>query len=342
MRQFPNDNPRLGPSASDPFDPLEQARVERLLRGARDAALFSHKLALLGIEAKHRLALYHSHFNPNQPRVPAGHPDGGQWTSEGGGKPGNEKRVMSDVAPDNDWQPDAQYAAKRRGRGSGSDMEGGQAARLEFANARAYDAIAKVRQIDPSWQPRGESVYGTDVEGQIRRANDLADEAEARIRELTSFVPPPLVPEQRPGRLSERYEVAREIAKWLEKNLGHAVERNAWLEEYEAEIEAYLDPPKSLEELQQAVSEPKKGYDVHHIVEQTPAKKDKFPDSMIQAPENLVQIPRFKHWEINSWFGRPNEMFGNKSPRDYLRDKDWDERRDVGLRALIRYGVLKP
>ena len=87
---------------------------------------------------------------------------------------------------------------------------------------------------------------------------------------------------------------------------------------------------------------PKKGYDVHHIVEQTPAKKDKFPDSMIQAPENLVQIPRFKHWEINSWFGRPNEMFGNKSPRDYLRDKDWDERRDVGLRALIRYGVLKP
>src|SRR6266508_514177 len=23
------------------------------------------------------------HYNPNQPRVPAGHPDGGQWTSEG-------------------------------------------------------------------------------------------------------------------------------------------------------------------------------------------------------------------------------------------------------------------
>ena len=24
------------------------------------------------------------HYNPNQPRVPAGHHDGGQWTSEGG------------------------------------------------------------------------------------------------------------------------------------------------------------------------------------------------------------------------------------------------------------------
>jgi hypothetical protein len=28
---------------------------------------------------------HRSHFNPNQPRVPAGNPDGGQWTSSGGG-----------------------------------------------------------------------------------------------------------------------------------------------------------------------------------------------------------------------------------------------------------------
>jgi hypothetical protein len=38
---------------------------------------------MLDIEAAHRLALYHSHFNPDQPRVPAGHPDGGQWTRDG-------------------------------------------------------------------------------------------------------------------------------------------------------------------------------------------------------------------------------------------------------------------
>jgi hypothetical protein len=335
------DSPSRRP-ANDSYDPLAQARTERLLRAAHSAALLSHKLALLNIEAQHRLALYNSHFNPNQPRVPAGHPDGGQWTSAGGGKASNDGRVLSDVTPDNEWQPGAQYAAKRRGRGSGSDMEGGQAARLEAANARAHDAIGKVREIDPNWRPRGESVYGTDVESQIRRANDLADEAEARTRELTGFVPPPLVPQQRPGRLSERYDVAREIAKWLVKNLGHVVEGVAWLEEYEAHIKAYLDPPKSLEELQQAVSESKKGYDIHHIVEQTPAKNDKFPDSKIQAPENLVRIPRFKHWEISSWYGRPNKIFGNKSPRDYLRGKDWDERLRVGLHALRIHGVLKP
>src|SRR5262245_33034143 len=85
---------------SDSFEPLAQARIESLLRDAHNAALLPHKLALLNIEAQHRLALYRSHFNPDQPRVPAGHPDGGQWTSTGAGKPGNDQRVMSDAAPD--------------------------------------------------------------------------------------------------------------------------------------------------------------------------------------------------------------------------------------------------
>ena len=47
--------------------------------------MLAHKLALLDIEAQHRLSWHQSHFNPNQPRVPAGHRDGGQWTRMGGG-----------------------------------------------------------------------------------------------------------------------------------------------------------------------------------------------------------------------------------------------------------------
>jgi hypothetical protein len=54
-----------------------------------------------------------ANFNPNQPRVPAGNPDGGQWTSEGGGI--NDPRAISDATPDNDWKPGAQYAAGPRG-----------------------------------------------------------------------------------------------------------------------------------------------------------------------------------------------------------------------------------
>ena len=49
-----------------------------------------------------------ANFNPNQPRVAAGNPDGGQWTSEGGGL--TDSRILSDATPDNDWKPGAQLA----------------------------------------------------------------------------------------------------------------------------------------------------------------------------------------------------------------------------------------
>src|SRR5262245_28103767 len=64
-------------------DEQSRARIGNLLRAATSAAALSHKLRLLDIEAGHRLAWYQSHYNPDQPRVPAGHPDGGQWTRGG-------------------------------------------------------------------------------------------------------------------------------------------------------------------------------------------------------------------------------------------------------------------
>jgi hypothetical protein len=51
--------------------------------------------------------------NVNQPRVPAGHSDGGQWTSDGSGAARlNDQRVLSDAIPDNEWIPGADYAAR--------------------------------------------------------------------------------------------------------------------------------------------------------------------------------------------------------------------------------------
>ncbi len=63
---------------------------------------------------------------------------------------------------------------------------------------------------------------------------------------------------------------------------------------------------------------------------------------MIDAPENLVRISTFVHWEINAWYSTPNENFGGLSPRDYLRSKSWDERWQVGMDALRMFGVLAP
>ncbi|MGZ8390231.1 MAG: hypothetical protein ACXWVL_06520 [Rhodoplanes sp.] len=87
---------------------------------------------------------------------------------------------------------------------------------------------------------------------------------------------------------------------------------------------------------------PEIGYNIHHVNEQTPAEQDGYSRWMIDAPENLVRIPTLKHWEITGWYMTSNEDYGGLSPRAYLRGKSWEERRRVGIDALIQHKVLIP
>jgi hypothetical protein len=151
----------------------------------------------------------------------------------------------------------------------------------------------------------------------IRAYEAEAQEAQARARELERLELPPKVPNDRAGPTGE----------WR---------RDDYL------IDAYRDEPKTLVELQRGVSTPKRGYDIHHIVEQTSAEQDGFPRSVIDGPDNLVRIPRLKHWDITGWYMTKNEDYNGISPRDYLRGKSWAERTRIGLDTLTRYGVLKP
>lgn len=130
----------------------------------------------------------------------------------------------------------------------------------------------------------------------------------------------------------------------LRGSVGHVLnllEVASWVHEFVPYIAAYADPPKTLDELQGAVSTPARGYDIHHIVEQTPAELDGFPRDVIDSSENLVRIPTLKHWQITRWFATRNDEFGGQSPRDYLRGKSWIERTELGVRALVEHGVLK-
>jgi hypothetical protein len=87
---------------------------------------------------------------------------------------------------------------------------------------------------------------------------------------------------------------------------------------------------------------PLDGYNIHHIVEQTPAGDDGFSDDLIDGPENLVRIPTLRHWQITTWFQTGNDEFDGLSPREYLRGESWDERMRIGKYALVKFGVLKP
>jgi hypothetical protein len=173
-------------------------------------------------------------------------------------------------------------------------------------------------------------------------ANDTPDDP-ARIGD-----PVPKIPLSRPETSAERTDYLVSAADWLKRHTGlagdiYAGAMNAvsWLRDYHDVIQASRDAPKSLEELQQAVNDPKPGYDIHHIVEQTPAERFGFTRSEIDHPENLVRIPRLQHYQITGWYGGKDERLGGLSPREYLSDKDWSERYSVGLQALRKFGVLK-
>ncbi|WP_204376735.1 hypothetical protein, partial [Methyloceanibacter marginalis] len=203
------------------------------------------------------------------------------------------------------------------------------------------------------WE-RGRTSLGRDSEelGTNRQASNIV---------LASFTPggedddkPPKFPEERPRSSRGRSRVYKELAKWIARGvvkevvgkritaLLTIVDEAGWLEPAIDSIRSFADPPKSLEELQQDAYTPAAGYDVHHIVEQTSAERDGYPRSMIDAPENLVRIPRLKHWMITGWYMIPNEDYGWIPPRQYLRGKAWEERVRVGHEALMEAGVLKP
>ena len=201
-----------------------------------------------------------SHFNPNQRRVPAGNPDGGQWTT---------------------------------------------------GNASAGEPLVRLAGGPPSGGPR------------------------------------PEIPKKQPSSSRDRTRIAVEVAYWLATSgdvseVIRAIEAVKWLRHWYPLIRAYNDPPKSLEDLQRDPLTTRLGYDVHHIVEQGSSGDDGFARSVIDAPDNLVRIPRLKHWQINRWYQKENADFDGHTPRDYLRGRSWAVRRKVGLDALRDFGVLKP
>ena len=165
----------------------------------------------------------------------------------------------------------------------------------------------------------------------------------------------PEIPEDEPP-AELRKLIIKNIAQWLIRRavvalipgVGEAaaiVQAGIWLYEYLPDLDAYIQPPQTLEELQDAANTSKPGYQIHHIVEQGPARGEGYSKDDIEAPEILVRISTLRHRQISGWYSTPTDAeseFHGLSPREYLHGKDWAEKLRVGREALVRFGVLKP
>jgi len=158
-------------------------------------------------------------YDPDQPRVPAGSPDGGQWTSDGGSGSSTDPRIISGAIPGNASIPGAQYAGGiEEGEGENRVRQSleatpAQEARLAIAESRWQDMISQVQALDINWKPTP-GLYET-VEGQMTNLEAQTQEAQNRLSELASFGigPGPFAAESIPARGPDRDFTAQERAQ---------------------------------------------------------------------------------------------------------------------------------
>lgn len=204
----------------------------------------------------------------------------------------------------------------------------------------------------PGWHgnlPPRQRLIANEPQDNYPRAN--ASRSPSALRQITAKEQPPEIPKIRPPRASLRWPIVKLVARWGFRigvrlspigRLLDVIQAAQWIYEYGPYIQAYLDNPRTLEELRRTATEPKKGYDIHHIVEKTPALADGYSRTQTEAPDNLVCIPTLQHWRVTGWFAKPNAAYNGLSPRAYLRGESWAERYRVGLEALVEFEVLKP
>jgi hypothetical protein len=246
---------------------------------------------------------------PGQPRLPGGGTGGGRFTF--GRRSGDGASATSD----------------------GQSVDGIDAGEM-------LPTIEVIADSTPSSGSDFWSGFWSDLDSLIGSIGDI---------EVGPSDSPPKIPVKRPSRSSKRTGVVRAVSNFLARNAGiladvflGIVRGVDWLQDYQDVIQSNQDPPKSLQELMDGVGKRRPGYDDHHIIEQTAAEYWGLTRSEIDDPSNLVSIPRLKHYQITGWYMTKSDRFGGLSPRDYLSDKGLEERRRVGLEALVEFGVLVP
>jgi hypothetical protein len=143
-----------------------------MLRNSAAALRLAHTLRHLD-NLQRALGAGRSHYDPNQPRVPAGHSDGGQWTRVGAGRtastaPGEHSSSgspdgMSDAGHD-PIRPGAQYAQNMTQVDIDPQVYTG-IERIDNATKSLIGILKQTIDLVPRTLGQAPAVYGTAIHG---------------------------------------------------------------------------------------------------------------------------------------------------------------------------------
>lgn len=276
-------------------------------------------------------------YDPDQPRVPRGHPDGGQWTDS----------LVQNLA----FDPDRPISEEE------------WATTLAVVE-RVYEEVAKALGEDGgihlvgTFEPTPPDPFLPPDPWNV--PDELAHPEPPRVPIPPGYPTPkvptfPRLPEARPETDWERVKwainrirriapAARAAGLW-----GWGLELTGLLL---PSVESYFDEPKSFEELRvdardlsfgsmsafESRYKAGDGYELHHIVE----RKSKNDDSEdIHSTKNVVRVPIARHILISAHYSSKPTDLGGLTIRRWLRTQSFERRREYGLWALQWYGVMK-
>jgi hypothetical protein len=244
-------------------------------------------------------------YDPNQPRVPRGHPDGGQWTDgSGAGSDG----------------------------GGGGDAEEVNPGEIPFTEEE-YESVLAVREEIRAILAEAGHRDALLVLAAHRRGGGKLDEIKSLLGPLRDAVAELISTNQ-----IVRLYVLLHIVKASVQNLvGYASDAEEWEEIIADEDFHSFDKPEQFKKFYERLYDPEREW--HHIVE----RSANFPEWLRHNTVNVVKIPRAKHWEISRFYSTANDdwPYLGLSPREWLRGKSWEEHFEHGIDILKKFRALK-
>lgn len=109
------------------------------------------------------------------------------------------------------------------------------------------------------------------------------------------------------------------------------------------------DGYSSFTKLREAIGDPERTQNWHHIVEQEQGPGEKnfgtFSATQINNKNNIVSIPsgsKSPHSAISQYYGTVQDFTGGKTVREWLSTKSFEEQFDFGVKQLQKYGDIIP